>query len=91
MSVQTRSTKRSRPGAGESPENGEDITIPELEASTMASCPHCNHSLELAIEEQVAVPVHRDGSETLTHPDVFACSSCESVLFATVSRELSEK
>ena len=57
----------------------------------MASCPHYNHSLELTVEEQVAVPVHRDGTETLTHPDVFACSACESVLFATVSRELSEK
>jgi hypothetical protein len=45
----------------------------------------------LTIEEQVAVPVHRNGTETLTHPDVFACCSCKSVLFATVSRELSEE
>lgn len=57
----------------------------------MAACPHCDHPLELMIEEQVAVPVHRDGTETLTHPDVFACSSCEAVLFATVSRELSKE
>jgi hypothetical protein len=48
-------------------------------------------SLELTVEENVTVPVHRDETQTLTHPDVFACVSCGSVLFATVSRELNRE
>lgn len=54
----------------------------------MATCPHCDQPLELTVEEGVRVPIHRDEGRTLTHPDVFACHSCGSVLFATVSREL---
>lgn len=64
------------------------FTVTGREPSTMASCPHCDQPLELIVEERTPVPVQRDDTQTLTHPDVFTCASCGSVLFATVSREL---
>ena len=54
----------------------------------MAVCPHCDQPLELPVEERTPISVQRDGTRTLTRPDVFTCVSCGSVLFATVSREL---
>ncbi|MCH7660168.1 MAG: hypothetical protein IH933_06155 [Euryarchaeota archaeon] len=53
----------------------------------MADCPHCDRSLELTVE-QATVPVHDGGTTTEIDPDVFRCTHCEAVLFATVSREL---
>lgn len=57
----------------------------------MASCPHCAERLELTIEPNEPVTVHRDETSRTIEPDVFACSSCDAVLFATVSRELEQE
>lgn len=53
----------------------------------MVDCPHCGASLELVVEP-ATVPVHREERTDEIEPDVFRCAACESVLFATVSREL---
>ena len=55
----------------------------------MANCPHCGELLELSIEP-AEITVHREGSSRDIEPDVFKCRSCEAVLFATVSRELTD-
>lgn len=56
----------------------------------MVTCPHCDSPLELSVEP-AEVTVHRDESSERIEPDVFACHSCGSVLFATVSRELGDR
>ena len=55
----------------------------------MATCPHCTEPLELSIESD-EIAVHQEGTRRTIEPDVFECRSCESVLFATVSRALED-
>lgn len=56
----------------------------------MASCPHCDNPLELAVEPDT-VTVHEGGTTRTIEPDVFTCYSCDAVLFATVSREFADE